>query len=239
MKKRGYQMRFSDHDLADIQRHIHYVREYLASRRLTLNVSSDMRAFKEFLLRQEQTHGIPSTHDVDRSYLHPENCFWTYLTTEERRIIACHAQRLIVADNFLEVCRTHTAYENLIPNLDHYNLALYDEAKTLPIEGRILVGGGLWIHPEWRGGSLLIYARANRSISLRHFLLDWVVGFMHLTDRRRKMALGGYAYAHAIPFLRGFYPPHGVERNIQLVYSSRSELLAEIRRELNMVASAA
>jgi len=239
--KRGYPMRLSDHDLTDIQRHIDHTRAYLTTRGLTLNVSSDMRAFKEFLLRQEQTHGVPSTHDLDRSYLHPENCYWTNLSTEAGRIIACHAQRLIVADNFLEVCRTHGAYENLVPKLDHHNLALYEEAKTLPIEGRIIIGGGLWIHPEWRGGSLLIYARANRSISLRHFLLDWVVGFMHLTERRRKMALGGYAYAHAIPFLHGIYPPHGVERDIQLVYSSRAELLAQIRHELNgfMTATAA
>jgi hypothetical protein len=226
-------MRFSDRDLTDIQRHVDHVRDYLATRNLTLNVSSDMRAFKEFLLEQDQTHGVPSTHDIDRSYLHPENCFWTFLSTKKERIIACHAQRLVIADNFLELCRTHTAYENLVPKLDHYNLSLYEDAKTLPIQGRILIGGGLWIHPKWRGGSLLIYARANRSISLRHFLLDWVVGFMHLTDRRRKMALHGYAYAHAVPFLRGIYPPHGVEQNIQLVFSSRAELLAQIRHELN------
>lgn len=232
-------MRFNDHDLTDIQRHIDHTRAYLASRGLTVNVSSDMRAFKEFLLKQEQTHGVPSTHDLDRTFLHPENCFWTYLSTPVGQIIACHAQRLIVADDFLEVCRTHTAYENLVPTLDHHNLALYDEVKSLAIRGRILIGGGLWIHPEWRGGSLVIYSRMNRAISLRHFLLDWAVGFMHLTDRRQKMALGGYAYAHAVPFLRGVYPPHGVERDIQLVYSSRAELLVHIRHELDSLATAA
>lgn len=232
-------MRFNDHDLTDIQRHIDHTRVYLASRGLTLNVSSDMRAFKEFLLNQEQTHGVPSTHDLDRSYLHPENCFWTYLSTQSGRIIACHAQRLVVADNFLEVCRTHTAFENLVPTLDHQNLALRDDAKRLPISGRVLIGGGLWIHPEWRGGSLLIYSRANRAISLRHFRLDWAVGFMLMTNRRREMALGGYAYAHAIPFLRGIYPPHGAERDIQIVYSNRSELLTQIRQELGTLATAA
>ena len=149
-------MRFNDHDLTVIQRHIDHTRAYLATRGLTLNVNADMRAFKEFLLKQEQTHGVPSTHDPDRTHLHPENCFWTYLSTRDGRIIACHAQRLIVTEDFLEDCRTHIAFENLTPKLDHQNLALYDEAKTLTIFGRVLIGGGLWIHPDWRGGSLLI-----------------------------------------------------------------------------------
>ncbi len=232
-------MRFNDHDLTDIQQHIDHTCAYLASRGLTLDVSSDMRAFKEFLLKQEQTHGVPSTHDPDRTYLHPENCFCTYLSTGDGRIVACHAQRLFVTDDFIEACRTHTVFENLVPVLEHYNLQLYDDARMIRIAGRVLIGGGLWIHPEWRGGSLLMFSRMDRALALRHFHLDWVVGFMHRTDRRRNMGLKGLSYAHAVPLLRGLYPPHGRKRDIQLVFSSREELLAEIRQELRLNITAA
>lgn len=232
-------MRFNDHDLTDIQQHIDHTREYLASRGLTLNVSSDMRAFKEFLLEQEQTHGVPSTHDPDRTYLHPENSFWTYLTAQDGRIAACHAQRLLVTDDLIEVCRTHTVFENRVPALDHYNLELYNDARMIRIAGRVLIGGGLWVHPEWRGRSLLMFSRMDRALALRHFLLDWVVAFMLRTDRRRNMGLKGLAYAHVVPLLHGLYPPHGRSLDIQLVFSSREELLAEIRQELRLHVTAA
>jgi hypothetical protein len=232
-------MRFSDNDLTAMQQHIDHTRAYLTARGLTLNVSSDMRAFKEFLLNQEQTHGVPSTHDPDRTNLHPENSFWTLLSTQEGRIIACHAQRLFVTDDFIEACRTHTVFENRLPVLDHYNLELYDDAKMIRIAGRVLIGGGLWVHPDWRGGSLLMFSRMDRALALRHFHLDWVLAFMHRTDRRRNMGLKGLSYAHAVPLLRGLYPPHGQRRDIQLVFSSREELLAEIRQELRLQITAA
>lgn len=234
-------MRFNDSDLLDIQRHIDCTRAYLASLGLSLHVSADMRAFKEFLLDQEQTHGVPSTHDPDRTYLHPENSFWTYLTTDSGRIVACHAQRLDLQDDFIEACRTHTAFGNLVPNLDHYNLDLYEEARNIRISGRVLVGGGLWIHPEWRGNSLLIFNRTNRAIALRHFAVDWFVGFLLNTNSRHIMAIAadGAAYAHAVPLLKGLYPPHGIVRDIQIAYSSRDEALQTIRQENLKLAKAA
>ena len=198
-------MRLSKQDFSDIQAHIDLTRQRLGALGLTLHVSHDMHAYVDYIGRQEDTHGVPSSHDPKRSHLHPGNSFWVYVEhPASGDIIACHAQRMLVTDDFEE---SH-------------------------MSGRVLYGGGNYIRPDWRGKGVLIFNRASRTIALRHFQADYLCGLQMNTPRRRAMALTGQAFAHVKPFVKGGLPGKPHADDVQLSWSSRQEWMDAIRREL-------
>lgn len=227
-------MRFRDTDFPHIQEHIDLTRRYLAAFGLTLHADSDMYGFTRYLGSMTETHGVPNTHDPECSVLNPANSFWLYVQDEaSKEIIACVAHRLYITDDFVEECKAEIAFENHCPKLDIAPLGLYPEARNLLLAGRVVLGGGNYVRPDWRGKGLVIFTRASRSIALRFFLADYLVGMQLNTERRRKMALDSLAYAHVTPFIRGGLPGKPQANDVQLAYSSRSEWMAAIRAELS------
>jgi len=234
-------MRLSSVDFETIRAYVAFTKERLAAEGLAFRVSLDMREFKGFLLNQPMTHGVPPTHDPDKCVLTEANAFWSYLETEDGRRIACHAQRLFVTDDFIEACQAQTAFMDRMPVIDQTPADITREAADLDIRGRVNIGGAVWIHPDWRGRDLLIYARMSRAVALRHWLWDWIVGFAYNTSNRKAMALTGFGFSRAVPFIDGHYPPHGPEhhRDIQLVFGRRQEFISRLRDELAQRAVAA
>lgn len=225
-------MRLIKQDYADIQAHIDLTRTRLGELGLTLHVDHDMRAFVNYIARQEDTHGVPSSHDPRRCHLHPGNSFWVYVKhPASGDIVACQAQRLIVTQDFLQDCLAQTLFSNLTPSLDAAPGGV-DESIDARISGRVIYGGGLYIRPDWRGAGLLIFNRASRTIALRHFQADYFCGLQLNTPQRRAMALNGFAFAHVRPFIKGGLPGKPQADDVQLSWSSRGEWLETVRREL-------
>ena len=225
-------MRITDQDFRDIQSHIDLAKSRLGELGLTLHTDDDMNAFVDYLSRQEETHGVPTSHDPRLCYLHPGNSFWIYVRhTLSGDIVACHAQRLIITDDFVEECMAQTLFENLAPNLDTEPLGI-DEADDVRFSGRIVFGGGTYIRPDWRGTGLLIFNRASRTIALRHFRADYLCGMQMNTARRQDLALNGFNFAHVIPFIKGGLPRKPQADDVQVSWSSRAEWMEAIRREL-------
>ncbi|MDH3702143.1 MAG: hypothetical protein OEU46_12580, partial [Alphaproteobacteria bacterium] len=199
---------------------------------LTLHAHHDMHAFVDYLGRQEETHGIPTSHDPRYCYMHPGNSFWIYVRhTATGDIVACHAQRLIVTSDFVEECMAQILFENLAPNLDTEPLGI-DDSDDIRLSGRIVFGGGTYIRPDWRGAGLLIFNRASRTIALRHFRADYLCGMQMNTARRKTLALTGFEFAHVKPFIKGGLPHKPQADDVQVSWSSRAEWMETIRREL-------
>jgi len=145
-------MRLSARDFDDIQLYIDLTRDTLAALGLSLRVDNDMQRFADYLRDQPKNHGVPNTHDPARTYLHPGNSFWVYVQEGATgRFIACHGQRLLVTDDFIEDCMAQTYFEDLMPGLFLKPIGLYPEAGSVHIGGRVVLGGGTCIHPDWRG----------------------------------------------------------------------------------------
>jgi hypothetical protein len=226
-------MRLNLQDCTDIQAHIDLTKERLAQLGLSLFVDNDMTRFSAYLRRQPKTHGVPNTHDPELTYLHPGNSFWVYVRDNATdRIVACHGQRLLVTDDFIEDCVTQTYFEDLTPTLDQVPIGLYPEAAQVRIGGRVLLGGGLYVHPDWRARGLLIFNRCSRSIAIRHFRGDFLVGTLLNTPNRQGMAMGGVAYSHWVPCIRGGLPGKPQASDVIMAWSSRAEWLSTIRRDL-------
>ncbi len=225
-------MRLSKQDFSDIQAHIDLTRQRLGALGLTLHVSHDMHAYVDYIGRQEDTHGVPSSHDPKRSHLHPGNSFWVYVEhPASGDIIACHAQRMLVTDDFVHDCFAQTLFEDMQPTLDAPPIGI-DDFEESHMSGRVLYGGGNYIRPDWRGKGVLIFNRASRTIALRHFQADYLCGLQMNTPRRRAMALTGQAFAHVKPFVKGGLPGKPHADDVQLSWSSRQEWMDAIRREL-------
>jgi hypothetical protein len=225
-------MRLTKQDFSEIQAHIDLTRNQLGEHGLTLHVDHDMHAFVDYIGRQEETHGVPSSHNPAKCYLHPGNSFWVYVRhAASGDIIGCQAQRLMVTDDFVQDCLAQTLFENLTPSLDAPPLGTDDSVRVL-IAGRVMYGGGLYIRPDWRSKGLLIFNRVSRTIALRHFQADYFCGLQLNTQRRRAMALTGFAFAHVVPFIQGGLPGKPYADDVQLSWSSRQEWLEAIRREL-------
>lgn len=225
-------MRLTKQDFCDIQSHIDLTKRRLGDYGLTLHVDHNLQAFVEYISWQQDTHGVPSSHNPHKSYLHPGNSFWVYLKhAASGQIIACHAQRLIVTDDFVHDCQAQTLFGDLKPNLDAWPLGVddFDEAR---MSGRVVYGGGNYIRPDWRGKGLLIFNRASRTIALRHFQADYLCAFQMNTPKRRGMALTGLAFANVKPFIKGGLPGKPQADDVQLAWSSRQEWMEAIRREL-------
>ena len=187
-------MRLNKQDFADIQAHIDLTKARLAALGLTFHVDHDMHAFVDYIGSQEHTHGVPSSHDPRKCWLHPGNAFWVYVTHESSgEIIGCQAQRLVLNEDFVQDCLSQTLFANLYPSLDAYPIGVDENGDSL-ISGRVIYGGGLYIHPDWRGKGLLIFNRASRTIALRQFQTDYFCGMQLNTPRRRAMALPSFAF---------------------------------------------
>ena len=225
-------MRLTKQDFTDIQAHIDLTRHHLGEHGLTLHVDHDMHAFVDYISRQEDTHGVPGSHDPKKTYLHPNNSFWIYVKhAASGDIIACHAQRLMVTDDFVGDCLAQTLFANLDPALDAPPIGVDDFAEAR-MSGRVVYGGGNYIRPDWRGKGILIFNRASRTVALRHFQADHLCALQMNTVRRRGMALTGLAFAHVKPFIKGGLPGKPQADDVQLSWSSRQEWLNAIRLEL-------
>jgi GNAT superfamily N-acetyltransferase len=224
--------RFDEESLAAIQDFVDRSCEHFASMGLSYSVSDDMAAWADWISKQPHSHGVTKTHDPKQTHLDPGNSFWSHLQDSYGRVIACHAQRLIITDDFLDDIVTQTAFFDRVPKIRLDDLELRLETKLMRISGRVCLGGGLYIHPDWRGKGLYsVLSRTTRAISLRHFKLDWYLAYFLTTQSRTQLGLEGAAFARAIPLLSGIYPPYGRQTDIQLMTMTREEALAQIRQD--------
>lgn len=229
--------RFDEEALSAIQTFVERTCEHFEAMGLSLGLSDDMTAWADWLSKQPDSHGVTKTHDPDYTHMSPQNSFWAFLHDAHGKVVACHAQRLIVTDDFFDDIITQTAFFDRVPKIHLDDLDLRLETKLMQIEGRVCLGGGLYIHPDWRGKGLYnVLSRTTRAISFRHFKLDWYVAYFLTSKSRTQLGLEGAAFAHAIPLLSGIYPPYGRRTDIQLMTMTREEALAQIKQD-NQAAS--
>ncbi|NKB60155.1 MAG: hypothetical protein GKS00_27905 [Alphaproteobacteria bacterium] len=222
----------TDAQLADIQTFVDNTEARLWDMGLTLSVDGDLANWVQHMRQAPGTLRVAATHDPAYSHVHPGNAFWARFENNAGSIIACIAHKVVVTDNLLDEVRSHRLFFNRQPILRHYPVALCVVEDVPTLSGHIGYTGGLWVHPDYRGREISgIMARLCRNLSVRHFYIDWNVGFIADTPSRTKMGLEGYGMAHSTPLLKGVFPLSGENRDMQMFYMSKEEMLSQIRRE--------
>ena len=230
---------FTEYDLANIQAYIDQQLGKLASIGLELVPAVNMAEFACFLDAAPDALPVPSTHDPERSYLHPGNAYWTMLRDGEGRIAACNGQRLIETGDLFEDIRTHRFFKDRMPLIRHYPLELYPDLHFPHLDGRISVGGGMWVHPDWRGhhpefnGKIYgVYSPLVRAIALRHFKLDWYCALYRANSSRTALGRGGSGFTNAVNLLNGMFPLQDRIADMQFMWMSREEMIQYIRDQV-------
>ena len=225
-------MRLSDEDFELIQAYVEFVREQAEDLGFSMSLSSDAAAFADFLRGQDETHGISSIHDPAVSFITPQNFAW-FRVDQEGEGVACHAIRAIETDDFIEEVRTHRVFGDIDVSWDFQDVGLYPEAHSLSFDGRIGIGGGLWIHPRCRGRNLsAVFSKLLRIIGIRRFRLDHYVSFVLNTGKRQQWSLQSNGQTRIPPLLKGYYPPYGRKLDVLLTHCTREEMLRQIRQEM-------
>jgi hypothetical protein len=147
-------------------------------------------------------------------------------------IVACLCHRVIETEDILEEIRTHHLFFDKKPNLDFRPVNIVASDNMPAIGGRVGFGGGFWVHPKYRGDKVSnILSRLTRVLSLRHFAIDWAIVFVKDTDRRKLMIEHTVGFPNSISLIKGYYPPYGIDYDIQMGYMHRDEIIRQVFEE--------
>lgn len=219
-------------ELTLVQQYVDRVGDRARSRNLRMHLDTDPRAFVRFLSAQRSTHGVSSIHDPKRSHITPDRFLWLRID-DGNRGVCCHAIRMIETDDLISEVLTWRVFGDLDVVWQYQDLQLYPEAWDIDVAGRVVIGGGLWVDPDYRGRDYsALFRKLLRVAAIRHFRLDYYVSFIRNTQNRRSWVLGSYGSPHTTPLLHGYYPPYGEPLDVQLAYASRAEILRQVRSEL-------
>lgn len=199
---------------------------------LTLHYSSDPHSFVEFLGKQPETHGVSSVHDPQYSEILRREFAWLRADDQEGRGVCSHAIRVIETTCFIEEVITQRLYGDIeVP--DHWeDVELYPEARELNIAGRVAFGGGLWVHPDWRGRDLSgLLRKVLRVVSLPRLNWAWYFSTYMNTPNRKEWAKGDGWNPISVPLSRGYYRPYREKLDVILAGASREQTLALLREQ--------
>ena len=218
-------------ELALIQRYIDLVRERADARGLSIHLDNDAQAFVSFLSAQEETHGVSAIHDPGHCYITPDDFLW--MRIDDDCGVFCHAIRMIRTDDLIAEVVTHRLFDNLNVSWRFDDVDLYPEAHKIRLGGRIGIGGGLWVHKQYRGRDYsALFRKLLRVMAVRRFRMDHYATFILNTHNRRAWVLGSYGSPNATPLLRGYYPPYDRQLDVQLAYATRRDILMRAQQEL-------
>lgn len=205
----------------------------LADLGLTIETGDDFRKWAGYMEGVPDPLGVSATFDPERSAIMPGTAFWIAIKDGDDNVAACHAHRILETDDFTEEIRTWRLFSR-VPRLDWQPVHIHEEARTVGISGTIGFGGGLWVHPDWRGEMISgTLSRFSRNLSLRHFGIDWYVGLMVDRPGFDHLGLSVFGLAHNVPLMSGLYPGRNKHLDIQVLYISRDEILRQNAAEIS------
>ncbi len=216
------------------QMYIDQERDRLRDLGLALGVSSDAEKWRDLIERAPGVRSLASTFDPDLNDIRERDMFWIYLQDKDNDIVSCVGYRLLETDDFIgEWVTTWRLFGDRVPHLDLHPL---DYTDSLPeFSRRIAYGGGLWVHPDWRGHDVSpIVSRLGRVFALRHFCVDYCIAFIEGSLRKSRHTRQKRGWLNDRQLLLGKYPPRDEALSIEIFWEHRAETLAMCRERVEL-----
>jgi len=224
-----------DYELAETQSVIEHSIERLSNLGLSVEIGDDFAKWAGYMEGVPDPLGVSATFDPEISDVKTGSAFWVALMDSDGDIAACHAHRVIDTADFTEEIRTWRLFSRT-PRLDWQPVVIHQEARTIGIAGKVGFGGGLWVHPNWRGEAISgTLSRFSRNLSLRHFGIDWYVGLMVDRPGFDYLGLSVFGLEHNAKLMSGLYPGRDMHLDIQLLYIGREEIVRQNATEIREV----
>jgi len=230
----------TEKEMIDIQAFIDMQIGRAAALDLQVKIDDDLEKWRKLMSTAPGTVGASRTLDPLLNDIRPGNSFWMHLVDNQGKTIACMAHRFIETENFVEeYIATHRFFGNRCPSLRHYPVHFVESIPVL--RGKINFGGGGWVHPEWRQNGLAGFlSRTSRILALRHFLIDYYIGFITATPNHRQYGHHRQGLLNRRHLLTGMYPGRDGEQDMDIYWMHRGEMMnqiyADMAQELDDVA---
>jgi hypothetical protein len=224
----------TEEEMTEIQRFIDWKIAHADRLGLQLQVDDDMWKWRDLIASAPGATGASRTLDPKVNDVGPGNAFWIYLSDRQGNIVATHANRYIETEDFVrEYICSHRFFGSRCPTLHYYPIRTPESIPVL--RDRIDFGGGVWVHPEWRGKALSGYmSRVGRILALRHYLLDYYIGFIEATVRRRNYGHEGLGLINRRHMISGRYPGRNKDSyEVDMYWMHRGEMISQIVAEMH------
>lgn len=221
-------------DIKVTQAYIDYERDRLGDIGLTLAISSDAVKWRDVIDKAPGVRALASTFDPDLNDIRERDMFWIFLQDKDGQIVSCVGYRLLETDDFIgEWITTWRLFGDRVPHMDLYTLNYIDPLPAFA--RRIGYGGGLWVHPEWRGHDIsAITSRLGRVFALRHFCVDYCIVFVERISRKTRHTRQTLGWPNVRQFLDGRYPARDGEVLANIYWENREEILAMCRKRVTL-----
>lgn len=230
MKKCAPMAGLNNNEIRATQAYIDSAMEELSTLGLSLTVSCDAYEWRKLLENAPGVRPLASTFDPDPNDIRNRDMFWIAFRNDDGEAIACVGSRFVETDDFVnEWVTTWRIFGDRTPYL---NIQTMDYIDPLPtFKKRIGYGGGLWVHPEWRGNDLAArISRLARVVTLRHFCADYYTVFVECIPKKLEWARKTLGWPNGANLCHGYYPARDDVIFVAIFWAGREEILTMCRR---------
>lgn len=219
-------------DINVTQAYIDHERDQLGHLGLRLVVSSNAVEWRDVLDEAPGVRSLASTFDPDLNDIRERDMFWISLRDKYDKVVSCVGYRFLETDDFIgEWVTTWRLFGDRVPHMDLHTLNYVDALP--PFGRRVGYGGGLWVHPDWRGHDLsAITSRLGRVFALRHFCLDYAIVFVERVPTKTKHTRMTLGWPNDRELLDGRYPARETEVLANIFWENKEETVAMCRKRV-------
>ena len=151
--------------------------------------------------------------------------FWLALRNADGDAVSCVGSRRFDTEDFInEWVTTWRLFGDETPHLE---ISTLDYVDTLPLfSGTVGYGGGLWVHPDFRGNDLAVQtSKLARVFTLRHFCADHYIVFVEGISEKIDWALNTLEWPNGANLSEGFYPGRGENLPVAIFWAGGADIL--------------
>lgn len=199
----------------DLHRYVSEVESIIKDAGLTVEISNDFFAYREYRMNQADRPPIPAMFDIASSFIAPENAFWIKITNDAGKIVHSQAIRLMPMSEGATL-NDHVAGSRLIyapPELLGEGDVNFKGPEVMQrISGQIAYHGEAWTESSLRrvrrGELSLIFGRLGVALARMFWpKLDCSFAFMCTSHVLRGLhARAGFANMEACTWKAGKAP---------------------------------
>lgn len=218
----------NEHEFRFLQSCIDRLTEAVAERGFNLAIEDDFHDLKSHLASQSAV--INPSFDPDEHDL--GDAFWLRVTDPLGNTVACHAERIYRAMDFVEeyVESGKLWWQKRSPRP---NAEWRDEISYLPIKlsGVVAYAGSMLITKSHRGKGLsLILPYLSRALCLRNYQTNFHTGLVRQSLAGSVVPTDNYGFPRTSPIFRGLLPGlQGDFEQVHLCWLTRDEGLERLR----------
>lgn len=193
--------RISDAEFASVQGYVDAIIDRLAALHLSVAIETDFNALFRFISSRAGAIINPTFNPFENML--DRDSYWLRVINSEGDVVACHAQRMFVVEDFCDLVRSGRLFSETWEPVDPARTQVIP--PTVTVRGRIAYAGSLWVDNEHRKKGLSVWLPyLSRLACLRNFEPDFFTACIFEKIAHSGVAERYYGYTHVEPITTGY-----------------------------------